>query len=144
MSTPATSRKGAKHENPLGRLSPYLVGFLGIALATALRLPVEGLLKGRAPYALYFLPILFIAWRSDIGPTIATTVLAFIAGWFFFISPSYSFVRDAPEEYASLVLNVLAASAMIILSRKAAQLRAMAIHNKKTYHRTEHSAHATI
>jgi hypothetical protein len=73
MSTLAASTKSARHANPPGRLNPYVVGLLGIALATALRLPLEGLLEGRAPYALYFLPILYIAWRADIGPTIATT-----------------------------------------------------------------------
>jgi len=144
MSTPATSRKGAKHENPLGRLNPYLVGFLGIALATALRLPLEGLFKGCAPYALYFLLILYIVWRADIGPTIATTVLAFITGWYCFIPPSYSFIRDAPEESASLVLNVVAASAMIILSRKAAQLRATAVRNEEACRRAERGARAAV
>src|SRR5712691_4901607 len=104
MSAAAKSHTSAKRENLLTRFNPYLVGFLGIALATVVRLPLEGLLNGRAPYALYFLPILFITWRAGMGPTIATTVLAFFAAWYFIIPPRYSFVLGAPAEGASLVL----------------------------------------
>ncbi len=138
------SDTSATRHNPLARFNPYLVGFLGVALATVVRLPLEDLLEGRAAYALYFLPILFIAWRAGMGPTIATTVLAFFAAWYFFIPPRYSFVLDAPEEGASLVLNLVAASAMIILSRKAAQLRAVAVRNEEACRRAERGARAAV
>jgi len=40
----------------------YGLAVLAIAGVTLLRLPLEPFLHGRAPYALYYLPIVSVAW----------------------------------------------------------------------------------
>ncbi len=125
------------------RLRPYLVALGCVALVTLARLPLEGWLEGRAPYALYFLAILCVAWSEGVRPTVFATALALLAAKFFFVPVRWS-LAVAPGEEASLALFVLSSSAMIVLSRRAARLRADAQRNEAACRRAERSSRSAV
>jgi PAS domain S-box-containing protein len=125
------------------RLEPYLIAVLGVALVTILRLPFEELLAGRSPYTVYYLPILFVAWRAGPGPTVATTVLSLLTAKYFFVPERHSFVVG-PGEAAAMALFLLSAAAMGILSRRASMLRERAVRNERACRRAERGARAAV
>ncbi len=134
----------AEHRKPFAGLLPYLIGVLGVALATLGHLLLDRWLEGRVPYALYFLPILYIAWKAGLGPTIATTLLALAATWYFILPPPYSFAIEETWMVVSLAVFLAVSAAMIALSRKAAQLRAKAVRNEEACRRAERGARAAV
>ncbi len=130
-------------QRALSTTNPYLLGALGVVLATLVRLPLEGWLEGQAPYALYYLPILFIAWRAGLGPTVVTTLLSLVAAWYFFLHDRGTGVTH-PAERSSLALFLIVSAAMVVLSRKAARLRAEALRNEQACRRAERGAAAAV
>src|SRR5207302_166808 len=63
----------------------YAVALAGVAVATLLRLPLDPFLHGRAPYALYYLPILWAAWYGGVGPTVAAIAASALCARLFVI-----------------------------------------------------------
>jgi hypothetical protein len=49
-----------------------------------LRLLIEPLLRGNAPFALYYLPILLTAWYGSAAATALATVAALLSAWLLF------------------------------------------------------------
>jgi PAS domain S-box-containing protein len=89
----------------------------GVVGVTLLRFPLEPLLHGRAPYALYYLPILWVTWYAGVGPTILATALSLAASWAFFVP------RAETGYYASIALFLAVSTAMILLARVARSMR---------------------
>jgi PAS domain S-box-containing protein len=126
------------------RWQQYAAALAGVVLVTALRLPFEGVLQGRAPYVAYYLPILASAWFFGVGPTVAATALSMLAAWFFFIQPAWSFAISDPSYQASLVLFVIVAAAMVWLARAAGSTRRAALGALETAARAQRAASATM
>jgi PAS domain S-box-containing protein len=142
------SQGGSTHASARGAKSfsasePYLIGLLGVVLATLVRSPFEGVLEGQAPYALYYLPILYVAWRYGLPPTVVTVLGSLLAVWLFVIPERFSFVKS-PSDYLSLVLFALVSAAMALLSRKAASLREQSQRNDQACRRAERAADAAV
>ena len=91
-------------------------------IATLVRLPLEPFLHGRAPYALYYLPILFSAWSLGVGPTLLAIGASLGSAWYLFVPVS------EPGYPASLLLFLVVSSAMLLLARAARKTRRAAEH----------------
>src|SRR5258708_7021869 len=70
-----------RHSSPRG----YGLAVLAIGGVTLLRLPLEPLLHSRAPYALYYLPILLVAWYGGVGPATVAIALSLASAWAFVV-----------------------------------------------------------
>jgi PAS domain S-box-containing protein len=106
-----------------GRRLEYAAAVAAVAVATLLRMPFESLLEGRAPFALYILPILATAWFFGVGPTIVSVVLSLLAAWYFVVPPQWSLALPETSYGSALVLFAIVASAMVWLARAAARTR---------------------
>ncbi len=91
----------------------YALVALAVAAATLVRLPLEPLLHGRAPYALYYLAILWAAWYCGVGPTVAAIGLSLASSWWFIIPES------EPGYQASVALFLVVSSSMVVMARLA-------------------------
>jgi PAS domain S-box-containing protein len=97
-------------------IRPYLLVVLGVAAATIVRLPLEPLLHGRAPYAFYYLPILWFGWNAGVGSTILATLLSLAASWIFIIPLE-------PGDLATIPLFLIVSTALVLLARSARSMR---------------------
>jgi PAS domain S-box-containing protein len=102
-------------EMPL--LFQYGLAFVGVAVATLLRVPLEAFFHGRAPYALYYLPILVTAWYGGMGPALTATGLSLLSAWYLFIP------RSEPGQAATVFLFLAVSAAMALFARAARQAR---------------------
>jgi PAS domain S-box-containing protein len=89
----------------------YGVPIAMIVAVTLVRVPVEPILRGRAPYALFYLPILVAAWRFGVGPTLVAIVLSLASAWAFVI-PHVEAGYDA-----SILLFLVVSAAMLAMAR---------------------------
>jgi PAS domain S-box-containing protein len=115
----------------------YGFAIAGVAAVTLLRFPLESVLQGRAPYALFYLPILITAWSSGVGPTVVSAVLSLIAVWFFFIPHP-----GTPGDSASMVLFAIVSGAMVVLAKAAARIRWAAERARESAHFAQAAAGA--
>jgi PAS domain S-box-containing protein len=83
-----------------------------IVAVTLLRAPFQPLLRGRAPYELYYLPILYAAWHG-LRPTLTAIVLSLTAAWIFVVP------RAEPGYAPSVVLYFVVCAAMLLMARAA-------------------------
>lgn len=94
-----------------GSLRAYGLSVAAVAMATAVRFPLEPLLRGRAPYGLYFLAILWAAWYAGTGPTFAAIALSLAsAAWF-------SVPWSEPGYVATIGLFLVVALALLVTAR---------------------------
>ena len=99
-------------KNPL---AGYAVAVAAVAVATLLRLAVGGLVSAWVPFATYFLAIIFVALACGFWPGMVAVFLSVVAGWFLFLTPSFSFALDAEAAWA-LLLFILIASINVALT----------------------------
>src|SRR5258708_31578819 len=88
----------------------YGSAVFGVAAATLLRLPLERFLHGRAPYALYYVPILLMAWWCGVGPTILAMALSLAAAWTFVVPSS------EPGYDATIAIFLVVSGAMVVMA----------------------------
>lgn len=97
-----------------GALWPYLLSVLSVAIATAV---MRYLIPGMPPTniaLLYLLVVLVGATTFGLGPGILSSVLAFLAFNFFFVSPLHTFnvtdVQDVVRLFTFLIVAIIASS----------------------------------
>src|SRR5438552_17512745 len=95
----------------------YGCAVLAVAAVTLLRLPLERVLHGRAPYALYYLAILIVAWRCGVGPTILAIGLSLASSWLFVVPGS------EPGYQATIAVFLLVSGAMVVMARSARSMK---------------------
>ena len=113
-------------ERLAGRFKPYfielLVGLVAAGLAVAVRLPLDPLLDGRAPYVFIFVAIVaavFLAgWRSGLVAFLSGQVLT----WLFVIEPHRSVVVADDALAAGFVVGSI--SQLLVLAVVATYQRA--------------------
>ena len=86
---------------------------LSVVCVTLLRLPLEPFLHRRAPYAFYYLPILWAAWYGGVGPTIAAIALSLVSSWGFIVPGLESGYR------ATIGLFLVVSASMVVMARTA-------------------------
>jgi PAS domain S-box-containing protein len=111
---PITAKFGSSGAQRRSSIGAYALVVAAIAAVTLLRLPLDHFyLHGRAPYALYYIPILVAAWYGGVGPTLAAILVSLACAWAFVVprvEPGYNF---------SVVPFLLVSSAMVLLARAA-------------------------
>jgi PAS domain S-box-containing protein len=103
---------------PATTIGRYGSAILAVALATLVRWPLDTVLHGRAPYALYFIAVVVIAWRCGTGPTVAASALSAILAWSLFVP------QTQPGYRASIFLFLAVCVVLVALARAAGRGRA--------------------
>lgn len=121
-------------EFPAGRESNrslvYVAPVLAVAAGVALRITLDPSLGERAPFVIFFLVVISVAWFCGTGPAILAVALSTILGQFFFVPPRYTFDFLHPHQLPDLLLFLLVSCATIVLSWRYETLLA-------TQHQTE-------
>jgi len=68
----------------------YLIALVAVALATWLRVALDGVLGDNLPYISYFLAVLAVAWATSLGPSLVAFAASLAAGNYFFIPPRHT------------------------------------------------------
>ncbi len=130
----AMAAAGAVPEFPAGRESNrslvYIAPVLAVAAGAALRITLDPSLGERAPFVIFFLVVLSVAWFCGPGPGLLAVVLSTVVGQFFFVPPRYTLDFLHPHQLPDLLLFLLVSGATIILSWRYERLLA-------TQHQTE-------
>ena len=77
----------------------YGIALIGVALATAVRLSLSGLLGARFPFTAYFIASIFVAIYCGLGPALLTIALGALIG-------AYSVCASGPSETSGLIMVV--------------------------------------
>ncbi len=91
----------------------YALATLWVVVVTLIRFPIEPLFRGRAAYALYYLPILWAAWYGGIGPTLLAVALSLAASWAFVIPGAQ------PGYRATVALFLVVCAGIALIARAA-------------------------
>ncbi|MDP8952470.1 MAG: PAS domain S-box protein, partial [Actinomycetota bacterium] len=73
-------------------LPGYGIAVLAVGLALALKLLLDPFLGEASPFLLFFAAVIIGAWFGGLRPGLLATALAALAGDFFFLPPTYSFL----------------------------------------------------
>lgn len=80
----------------------YGSALIAVALATAVRLTLSGLLGGRLPFTAYLIAAILVAIYSGLGPALLTVILGALIGTYLFVLPTSTL--EIAEPSASLLL----------------------------------------
>jgi len=104
----------------------YGFAVLAVAIALLLRLLLKPLLGIESPFLLFFATVMLSAWYGGMGAGVVATILSALASDYFFLSPTYSLLRNSLEQNVRLVVFVLEELSItwLIAQLHAAKLRA--------------------
>ncbi len=100
----------------VSRFLLYADAVLAVVAAVALRVALDPTLGERAPFIIFLLAVISVAWFCGPGPTILTIALSTIIGQFFFVPPRYSLSFVHPHQVADLFLFLFVSAAILVLS----------------------------
>jgi hypothetical protein len=80
-------------------------------------LPLESFLHGRAAYAFYYVPILWLAWYAGARPTFLAVVLSLAAAWAFVVP------AGQPGYRATIFVFIGVSIAMMLMGRAARRMQ---------------------
>ena len=86
------------------RVMRYGIAVVATLLATLLRIALDPVLKDHAPFAIYYLAIICVAWYGGLGPSLLATVAGGMAGSYCFAEPRGSLLIYDVEHRVSLGL----------------------------------------
>ena len=69
---------------------PYVWAFLGLVVATLVRLALDPLLGDRQAFMTYMAALIATAWLGGVGPSLLVLLASVPLATFFFIEPRYS------------------------------------------------------
>jgi signal transduction histidine kinase len=96
--------------------TPYLVGIVGVVIATILRHVSEPFLGEHLSFSFHFLAVSLAAWIGGIWPAVATAVLSALFGNFVFTDPYLINGISIGEELVSLFFFLLVSVIVGVLS----------------------------
>lgn len=107
-------------EFPAGRAASrfllYGDAVLAVVAAIALRMALDPTLGERAPFIIFLLAVISVAWFCGPGPTVLAIALSTIIGQFFFVPPRYTLSLLHPHQLADLLLFLFVSAAILVLS----------------------------
>jgi PAS domain S-box-containing protein len=89
------------------RLQRYGFAVLAVAIALLLKLLLNPLLEVESPFLLFFATVMLSAWYGGMKPGIVAAVLSALGSDYFFLSPTYSFLKGSLGQNVRLGLFVL-------------------------------------
>jgi signal transduction histidine kinase/CheY-like chemotaxis protein len=108
----------------------YAAALAALVVATAARQLLDGYLETRAPYGVYLIAVLFVAWRAGWGPSLVTLVAGAALGRFLFDAPRYSFSLATDFSQTGLIMSLTIGLAAIYFCES---LRLKARMNRRLY-----------
>jgi PAS domain S-box-containing protein len=104
---------------------------IGVALATAIRLPLSGVLGARLPFTVYLLTAILVAIYCGLGPALLTVALGAVVGTFLVVLPN-SATSESSAQFLVAAYGVLAAGLAVLIkimqdARMKAEQSAMAL-----------------
>jgi two-component sensor histidine kinase len=97
-----------------GTVGAYLLAFVSVVVATALRLAVDSYVAG-VPFVAYLPAVVITALISGFGAGLFCVVLSAAAAAFFLLPPRLSFYVERPEDLADLLLFIPEALFYVVL-----------------------------
>lgn len=94
----------------------YLAATAILGLIVAMRFALERVAEGSSPFLLLLVAVMAAAWLGGTGPALYATVLAALAGHFFFAAPEWSFSLFSRQEGVEVVLFLLEGGAVAVLA----------------------------
>lgn len=93
----------------------YSVAVVAAVAALALRFLLAPLFGTHAPFVTFWAAILFAVWWCGTGPSIVTALIGLLSGWYWFLSPSHSFVLEDLRSDVSIITGFSLLSALVII-----------------------------
>ena len=75
----------------------YGVALIGVALATAIRLALDGILGARLPFTAYLFTAILVAIYCGLGPAVLAVVLGALLGTVLFLLPNTASSQSSPQ-----------------------------------------------
>jgi PAS domain S-box-containing protein len=122
----------------------YSLAILLVGLATLVRLPFEPIVAGRAPFSLFYVPVVIVAWYGGAMPTLVTALLSAGIGWYFLLPPERSWKIEHPGDLVALVLFFVVCAMLTAMSRAASGIRRRAEDALALAHRAQSAASAAV
>ena len=95
----------------------YLVAFLLVAGAVAIRLPLDGFFGASVPFLLFFPAMLAASWYGGLGPGLLGTIVSGLAAMYFFLPPD-GFAIGGAVDVVSLALFTTIGVAIAALNHR--------------------------
>lgn len=86
--------------------SRYGTALVALLVATAVRQLLDGHLQTRAPYGIYLIAVMFVAWRAGWGPSLLTLACGVVLGRYLFDAPRYSLIFESEASKSSLLMSL--------------------------------------
>lgn len=104
----------------------YGAALLVVVLATAGRLALQPVLKDAAPFALYFIGSLYVAWYIGLWPALLTAGLGALGAAYFFLPPTYTLLVRQPADRHNVLAFSIVCTVLCIISdaQRRARMRA--------------------
>src|SRR5262245_16604536 len=112
------------------RLSGYASALAALSVATLVRLLLDPVLEYRAPYGVYLIAVLVVAWRAGLGPALFTVFGGTLLGRFLFEMPRGSLTFGTETSQASLFMSLTIGIVAAVLCES---LRLTASDNRRLY-----------
>jgi signal transduction histidine kinase/CheY-like chemotaxis protein len=108
----------------------YATALAALVVATAVRQLLDPILENRAPYGIYLIAVLFVAWRAGFGPALLTICGSALLGRYLFDAPrgTLALVNEANLTSLAMSFTVGVVAAMLCES-----LRFSARENRRLY-----------
>lgn len=108
----------------------YATALGALGVATVARWLLDPMLGDRAPYGMYLIAVLFVAWRAGLGPALVTVFGGTLLGRYFFDPPRWTlwFVTESNETALLMSLSVGIGTVLVCES-----LRITARDNRRLY-----------
>src|SRR5262245_32439509 len=111
-------------------ISRYAAAIAALAVATVARQLLDPVLENRAPYGMYLIAVLVVAWRVGLGPALATVFLGTLLGRYLFDTPRWSLTLPSESGQASLAMSLTIGFVSAFLCES---LRLTASDNRRLY-----------
>jgi signal transduction histidine kinase len=124
----------AHHAGEMGIVSPwywrYGSAVLALIVATAIRQLLDPLIGDRAPYGIYILAVIYVAWRAGLGPAVLTVAGGTLLGRYFFDPPRGSLWYVTESSEVALVMSLVVSIVTVMFCES---LRIAARENRRMY-----------
>jgi signal transduction histidine kinase/CheY-like chemotaxis protein len=108
----------------------YGSALAALAIATTARHLLDPILGDRAPYGMYLLAVVFVAWNAGFGPALLTVFGGTLLGRYFFDPPRFSFGPVTESSEVAFIMTLTVGMVTILFCES---LRITARQNRRLY-----------
>src|SRR5205085_11289770 len=124
----------AAHAGEMGAESRWYVrygaAFVALVVATAIRHLLDPVLGDRAPYGMYLIAVIVVAWHAGFGPALLTVIGGTFLGRHFFDPPRGTFWMVTESSEVAFLMSLTIGMVTILFCES---LRIAARENRRLY-----------